>query len=145
MIFFCLLFPATLKQWTCIYLPAVILCPHKRFFGGVYRNHHDHSLVHLSVCRLVHLSVHPSACLSIPLSVHPSACLSIPLSVHPSACLSIPLPVCPPLCLPVHMFHKQNSLRNELMLMELYLVVVYNLWMCIKEDNPCPKYIKGDY
>jgi len=33
---------------------------------------------------------------------------------------------------------------NELILMKLYTVVVYNLRMCIKEDNSSLKKIKGD-
>jgi len=40
---------------------------------------------------------------------------------------------------------KHNSLiEDELILMKLYIVVVYNLRMCIKEENPGSKCIKGD-
>ena len=29
--------------------------------------------------------------------------------------------------------------------MKLYTVAVYVMMMCMKEDNPGPKYLKGDY
>jgi len=35
------------------------------------------------------------------------------------------------------------SLTNELILMKLYIVVVYDLRMCLKEDNPGQKKSHG--
>jgi len=35
-----------------------------------------------------------------------------------------------------------SSLRDERI--KLDTVVVYGLMMCMKEDNPCPKYSNGD-
>ena len=37
-----------------------------------------------------------------------------------------------------------SSLTEEPILMKLYTVTVYNLRMCVKEENPCPKYFKWD-
>ena len=48
--------------------------------------------------------------------------IGISLSVHPY--LDIPLP--------------------KLLLMKRYIVVVFNLRMCMKEDNLSPNYLKGD-
>jgi len=48
--------------------------------------------------------------------------IGITLSVRPY--LDIPLP--------------------KLLLMKRYIVVVYNLRMCMKEDNLSPNYLKGD-
>jgi len=40
---------------------------------------------------------------------------------------------------------KRNSfLTHELILIKLYTVVVFNLRMCIKKNNPGWKYFKGD-
>ena len=36
-----------------------------------------------------------------------------------------------------------NSLTEEWILMKLYTVAVYNLMMCLKEDNPSRNYFKG--
>jgi len=50
-----------------------------------------------------------------------------------------------PVDLSVNIYCKLNSsLMNEPILMKLYTVVVYNLRMCIKEDNSSLKKIKGD-
>ena len=61
------------------------------------------------------------------------------LSVHLS---------CPSVCLvrlSVSYACKRNSyLTDEPILMKLYTVTVYNLIICIKEDNHGPKYFKGD-
>ena len=40
--------------------------------------------------------------------------------------------------------HISCNQSDELILMKLCTVVVVNLRMCIKEDNSCPKNIKGD-
>mgnify|MGYP000026507104 FL=1 len=37
-----------------------------------------------------------------------------------------------------------SSLTDEPKLMKLYIVVVYDLRMCIKEGNPSPNYFKAD-
>jgi len=41
---------------------------------------------------------------------------------------------------------KRNfSLMDASVLMKLHTVVVYNLRMCMKEDNPGPTYFNGDH
>ena len=47
--------------------------------------------------------------------------------------------------LSVHMSCKRNSsLLDQLMLINLYSASVYDLRMCMKEDNSGPNYLKGD-
>ena len=52
---------------------------------------------------------------------------------HPAS-----LSVCP------SMSCKHISLTDELILMKLYIVIVYDLMMGIEKDNSSPKYFKGD-
>jgi len=56
-----------------------------------------------------------------------------------TVCLSIPLSV----CLFAQMLRKCNSLSNELIRIKRYTVVVYDLRICMKEDNHCQKSFKG--
>ena len=50
-----------------------------------------------------------------------------------------------PICLTVHISHKRRSFyKNEPILMKLDSVVVYNLRMCMKGDNPGLNNIKED-
>ena len=39
----------------------------------------------------------------------------------------------------IHISLKHNSSQHELIVMILYTVVVFDLRMCMKEDNPGPK------
>jgi len=39
---------------------------------------------------------------------------------------------------------RNSSLIDEWILMKLYTVEVYDLRMCMKEDNPGQKYVKED-
>jgi len=48
-----------------------------------------------------------------------------------------------PVCLSV-IININSSLTDKLILMKLYTVVVYNLRMCMKEDNPGLKNIKRE-
>ena len=46
----------------------------------------------------------------------------------------------------LHISQKHNSvLTDDLILIKLYTFAVYNLKMCIKEDNPSQNYFKEDY
>ena len=48
-------------------------------------------------------------------------------------------------CLSVHNSFKSNiSVTDESILMNFYTNAVYNLTLCMKEDNPGLKHLKGD-
>ena len=64
--------------------------------------------------------------------------------IPPQGYVRIILPVCSPVCFSVQMSCKRFSFTDELILIKLYTVTVYDLRMCMKEDNPSLKYFKGD-
>jgi len=48
-------------------------------------------------------------------------------------------------CPNYQMSHKHNSsLTDELILRKIYTIAIYDLMMCIKKENPGPKYFKGN-
>ena len=51
-----------------------------------------------------------------------------------------------PPCLSIHLsiFRLSATPLTDKVLMKLYTIVVYNLRMCMRKDNPGPKYFKGD-